>query len=762
MSSQPIIVPSPEDRADCAREPIRRPGSIQPHGVLFAIDEVDHTILQCSENCAELVGRQAKDALGTRLADVLDPPTPGSLEQAIGSLPATGEVALVDRFELRGRIVSMIAHRSDGLIIVELEADELLSRGQSQVQPQVASMAGMHSVITPFITVIQNARSVAELCAAVSSEVRRITQFDRVLVYQFQPDGTGVVLGESRNDVFPSLQDHHFPASDIPAQARELYRINRLRIIPDASYRPVPLLPENNPRTGNPTDMSHCILRSVSPVHVEYMKNMGTESSMSVSVVVDGMLWGLISCHHATARNVPYEVRSACDLLAQVFALQIANRNSSAETLLRVQQHQILTRLLAYMSAAEDFASGLADHFDDLLAFVGASGVAVVTESGCRMEGLTPTETQVRELVAWLFAKKSEIYSTKHLSGDFEPAKQYVSHASGLLAVSISQVKPVMILWFRPEVIEAISWGGDPRNAKLNEASGGKIHPRQSFETWRETVRSQAVPWIGSEVDAAVQLRSAVLGIVLKNTEELAALSGELQRTNDELQRSNRELEAFSYSVSHDLRAPLRHIVGFAELLKEAATGALAPEDLKHADTIIESSEYAGKLVDNLLSFSRMGRTELLKSPIDLNLLVHEVRDSVMSEITDREIVWNLSLLPAVNGDVMMLRLAITNLFENAIKYTRDRDRAMIDVSYTEHDGMYVFSIKDNGVGFDMRFKDKLFGVFQRLHRWEDFEGTGIGLANVRRIVERHGGLAWAEGEPNVGATFHFSLPIPK
>jgi two-component system, chemotaxis family, sensor kinase Cph1 len=258
-----------------------------------------------------------------------------------------------------------------------------------------------------------------------------------------------------------------------------------------------------------------------------------------------------------------------------------------------------------------------------------------------------------------------------------------------------------------------------------------------------------------SEVEGAVELRNAVLGIVLRKAEEMASL-------NVELQRSNRELEAFSYSVSHDLRAPLRHIVGYAELLKEVAQGKLPEGDIKHADTIIESSIYAGKLVDNLLAYSRMGRTSLERSRIDMNVLVRDVQRDVATEFPGRHVRWNVGPLPTVDADLMMLKLAVRNLLANAVKYTKNRDEAYVEVGCQTDADAHVFHVKDNGVGFDMRYRDKLFGVFQRLHRWEDFEGTGIGLANVRRIVERHGGRTWAEGKVNQGATFYFTLPVPQ
>jgi light-regulated signal transduction histidine kinase (bacteriophytochrome) len=265
-------------------------------------------------------------------------------------------------------------------------------------------------------------------------------------------------------------------------------------------------------------------------------------------------------------------------------------------------------------------------------------------------------------------------------------------------------------------------------------------------------VRERAIAWDRSEIEAVKELRNAIVGIVLRRAEELAALS-------EELRRSNKELEAFSYSVSHDLRAPFRHIVGYSELLKKQEWNGLSEKGKRYIDTIIESAYTAGTLVDNLLRFSHMGRTALKPRRVDMTALIDEIRHKLPVDPPERRIQWVVGDLPAVTADPVLIRLVFENLLDNAVKYTRPREKARIEIGSHRRDGETVFFVRDNGVGFDMKYIDKLFGVFQRLHRMEEFEGTGIGLANVRRIVERHGGRAWAEGALNGGATFSVSLP---
>jgi light-regulated signal transduction histidine kinase (bacteriophytochrome) len=237
------------------------------------------------------------------------------------------------------------------------------------------------------------------------------------------------------------------------------------------------------------------------------------------------------------------------------------------------------------------------------------------------------------------------------------------------------------------------------------------------------------------------------------------AVNRELLDRTTQLEAANRELEGFSYSVSHDLRAPLRHITGFALMLQKKAAPILDETTLHYLDTISESAKQMGVLIDDLLAFSRIGRSEVKKSRVSLGRLVKGTLKDLEEETRDRDIAWNLGELPEAYCDSSMLRLVFVNLISNAVKFTRPRAKAKIEIGCIAEKDEFIFFVRDNGVGFDPKYQDKLFGVFQRLHHQDEFEGTGIGLANVRRLIHRHGGRTWAEGEIANGATFYFSLP---
>lgn len=744
----------------CAREPIHIPGTIQPHGHLLAFEGPDLILAHASAAAAgEVLPAELEQALGRPIDQVLQAYPIEPLRDGLRRLLSDGPLQLGScRSQASGATFQAIAHRSvDGFAILELEAIPPDVAGAPTAD--VATLERLYPLIRDAFDRLGGAATIEEIVAAAACEVRRITGFDRVLVYRFEENWDGVVVAEDRNDRLPSYLGLRFPASDIPAQARQLYASNRLRLIADAGYRPIPILPGRDPRTGNLLDLSFAALRGVSPVHLEYMRNMGTPASMSLSLLNGDRLWGLISCHHAAPRHVPFAARAACDLIGQMLAARIAAKEGAAHAEERARLKSIESRLLGHIAAVQGkLAEGLAGAPVDFLSLAGAAGGAILTQGGCTLVGQTPPEAEVRRLAGWLQERGVEdVFETHALGAALPIAEAVTDAASGMLAVSISQLHSSFVFWFRPEVVRTVVWGGDPRKPTSVVSAGAgsgamRLSPRHSFEAWKETVHGTSTPWSAAQVEAARDLRSAIVGIVLRQAEERAELTGRLERINA-------ELSAFSYSVSHDLRAPFRHIVGYAELLLERESERLDNKSRRFVGTIIESAQTAGLLVDALLDFSRMGRASLTLVAIDTGALVREVIQALALETQRRRIVWRIGTLPTVRADPVMLRQVFCNLLSNALKYTRIRDEAVIEVECELCEKEFVFSVRDNGVGFDMAYAHKLFGVFQRLHRVEEFEGVGIGLANVRRIVERHGGRTWADGALDQGAAFHFTLP---
>jgi two-component system, chemotaxis family, sensor kinase Cph1 len=719
------------DLTACDREPIRIPGHIQPHGILIAIDN-SALIRYLSINAEPLLSVTAHGALGAAYRDIVADEARDVLDADLRNW--TGIPQVLQTISVNGTTYNIVGHRAGDLTILEFEEIS---------DAEVATLDSLYPHLRTFVDTLQGVDSAETLSELVASRVRTITGFDRVMVYRFDADWNGTVIAEDRNDRLPSYLDLRFPAADIPSQARELYRTNRQRLIADAAYEPIPVLSIPG---SDPLDMSFSVLRSVSPVHVEYMQNMGTASSMSISILVDGRLWGLISCHSEAPRLVPFPIRAACDFLGQMYSMQLLTRERSVDASERVERQAIQSELLSFMAGETQYMQGVLTHPDHLQRLTDADGVAVVFEERVTLFGVTPNEAQVWKLAEWLSQSQphDRVFATSHLSGLVPDAAAFAADASGMVAISTSQLHPSYVMWFRKEVVQTVKWGGNPE-----KPTSGRLNPRLSFDVWKETVQATSLPWTEPQLHVAETFRNAIIGIVMRKAEEMAVLT-------DELRQSNKELEAFSYSVSHDLRAPFRHIVGYAELLKEEEAVAASSRSLRYVDTIIESAFSAGKLVDDLLSFSQMSRATVAAVKVDMNRLT---KDVLRILAPSPEIEWQIEQLLPAWGDPNMLRQVLQNLIENAIKYSRKSEAPRIRIWSEVQGAEIIYAVRDNGVGFDMAYVDKLYGVFQRLHRMEEYEGTGIGLANVRRIIERHRGRAWAEGQVGQGATFYFSLP---
>lgn len=737
---------------NCEQEPIRLPGSIQAHGFFLGLLPMDGglRVAVASENAASYLHRPLDLILGQALHELLPADTLGPFAHG---LPSKESGADSPRFlgtmqlpasSSETRQFQVVGYRLKDLQVLEFECVE-----------SSASTGDLNTIIANFVAALEQCSSAADLCRSVTVQIRKLTGFDRVMLYQFDEEGHGTVLAEDGNDRLPSYLGLRFPASDIPRQARELYVLNRVRIIPDVEYVPSPLVSFRNEIDVSTLDLSLSILRSVSPIHRDYMRNMRTLSSMSVSIVAQGKLWGLISAHHSEPKTVPYLVRSACDVLSRITATQLTASQQAAEMSHAIRLKSVHTQLLTHMAMADNYIEGLVRHPDELCALTGAKGAAIIVGDRCICLGESPAEDQVLTLSQWLTARLSEeeVFATDEIGSIYDNADYLRARASGVLAISLSQIHRTQLLWFRPEVVETVHWAGEP--AKNQEILDGvlQIHPRNSFSSWKQIVHGKSEPWTSVELESAKDFRNAILEIVLKKAEELADMASELEVTN-------KELEAFSYSVSHDLRAPFRHISGFAELLLEDEADRLSERGKRYLGTIAESAQFAGLLVDSLLNFSRLSRTPLEMKPVPMRVLAEDVwKDISKQELNGRTVAFSVDDLPTVKTDVNLMRQVWRNLLSNAAKYTRQREQAVISVTSTQNEQEIIFSVTDNGVGFDNQYAHKLFGVFQRLHRVEEFEGTGIGLANVRRIITRMGGRTWAVGRRNEGASFYFSLP---
>jgi light-regulated signal transduction histidine kinase (bacteriophytochrome) len=496
----------------CADEPIAVPGAVQPHGVLLAVTEPDLDVVAASANAAELLGRTPGN-----LGDLLDGDALARLRDGLA-----GDLAEVNplRMTVAGAEVDLVLHRADGLLLTEWEP----------VAGAEQAGAAWHRRLPSVLQRLAASTTLEQLSATLARDVRTVTGFDRVMVYRFDPDWNGEVIAEARREDLEPFLDLRFPASDIPAQARALYTTNWMRLIPDAGYERVPLVPAADPRTGRPLDLSGAMLRSVSPVHLEYLANMGVVSSMSVSLIDRGRLWGLISCHHYAGPHRPsYADRTAAEFLGRTASLLLRTVVAESELDGVVDVAERAAELTAAVGRTpRALGAALTEQDVTVLDLVPAAGAAVRLGGQLRLLGTTPPAERVPELVGALLA--AGVTATDSASSVAPGAADLLDTASGVLAVPLGPGD--FLAWFRPETLREVTWGGNPYESKVAQTDDGpRLSPRRSFDAWSEIVRGTSAPWREHEVAAARALAGHLAAATLNRTEEDNRLVGALQRT---------------------------------------------------------------------------------------------------------------------------------------------------------------------------------------------------------------------------------------
>jgi two-component system, chemotaxis family, sensor kinase Cph1 len=764
IADEELLPPgTPVDESTCLREPIRTPGAVQPHGVLLAARLADRTVVQVSENAGARLGRPLETVLGASLDELLGAPL---VDRLLERAQADGGNARPVHEIIGGRPHDVFAHRNaDALLVVELEAAE---------DAGAPDFEAFQTQITGALAAVQDATTVVDLLSTAAQVVRGLTGFDRVWVYRFEPDEHGVIVAEERSEELPAFLGLHYPATDIPPQARALYLENRLRLIGDVDATPVALSPLVNPVTDAWLDLSATVLRAVSPVHVRYLRNMTATASMSIALTVGGRLWGLISAHHYDGpRQVPHPARAACEFVGLACSMQL----STLEDLERerrgaaLQRHQVA--VVEQVSGAAAILHGLADAAVDLLGVCGAEGVAIRIGGALELRGLTPAADAVDALLDDVGQHEAgDIFVTDALASVMPQHAHLDGVASGVLAVALSRSQGNYIAWFRPERIRTVTWGShDTPVTREDDGPRRRLDPQASFAAWSESVAQTSASWDATEVDAAMGLRAALGTFVLARAEQLA-------RLNAALASSNAELDAFAYLAAHDLKEPLRGIHNYATFLAEDYHDTLDEAGRAQLAAIMRLARRMGGLLDSLLEYARLDRAELALTDVTLAELVTDASELMHARLTEPGVQ-----LLVLGGDRRLrvdrerLGHLLVNLISNALKYNaaarREVHIGVVTLRETrrglemaEHapgiaTGQEIVCVRDNGIGIADEHRYDIFGVFRRLHGPDVHGGgTGVGLSIARRIAERHGGLLWLdESTPGQGSTFCFSVP---
>ena len=522
-----VPVGTPVDLDNCAREPIHIPGSIQPRGVLAAVREADFEVRQVSVNVEDLLGRAVDDVLGAHLSVLVGADEATRIEQAasvLGDLHQRNPLECVLDVGGTPRAFDAILHREpNGVLLVEIE----IAYGERPF-----SFPNTYQAVRGSVDELNRAATLPELYDATARAVRELTGFDRVMVYRYDEDYNGEVVAEAKRDELNSFLGLHYPSTDIPAQARALYEKNWLRLIDDVGYTPSPLTPAIDPEHGEPTDLTHATLRSVSPIHIEYLQNMGVHASMSISLLRHGRLWGLIACHHYAGPHLPpFGVRAAAEFLGSTLSLRLVDQFEDEQLHKRLAAQAVLGKLTAATLDEGEPLSSLLFGAPNLLDLVQADGVVVNIGGEYRALGSVPSPDAVAAIADWALDAGDEIANSESLSRELPDFDLDPGVTSGALAINLPDGQ--YAIWFRSEVLRSVDWGGDPYNKAIAVTEGDepRLSPRKSFDRWREIVHQCCEPWATTEIESVESLRRHLVESLYRRTRGALRVAETLQRS---------------------------------------------------------------------------------------------------------------------------------------------------------------------------------------------------------------------------------------
>lgn len=728
---------------NCESEPIHIPGCIQEHGFLLGLAADSLLIRYSSENVLAYTGFTHQQLLGKPLQQLCSAEQEDLLREFLTAASFDQSQPFV--FTINNVKYNTKPHISDSTVILEFEP----------FPDGSLDLPNLYKQTQQFVSYLNDAQDLRQLCQSIAQETRAITGYDRVMIYRFDKNYNGEVIAEAKQDDLLPLLGHNYPHTDIPAQARALYLTNMLRMIVDVDYAPVPLYTIADEKDEKHLDLSLSILRSVSPIHIEYLKNMGVKATLTISLLQDNKLWGLISCHHYSPKNIPHYTRLSALLQGYFFMSQIKVRQAADEYNYAQHIENYIAPLLELMSTGDNF---IAQHYHHPLLkdCIRASGFVIVLNDTILRNGNVPPDEQLFPLLDWLkeYASSGQ-FSTDHLIEVYPPAEAMNDTAAGLIYHALDSGGKSCALWLRPEMEKSINWAGNPSKGVVMDSAGARLSPRKSFELWKEVVKHYSEEWVTPELTTAVRLAGN-----LQKQAHLADIRREEKRYKElaaKLEAANAELENFNWISAHDLKEPLRKIQLFASrtFYSEVSLDV-------YKDSLVKIQNAASRiqlLLDSMLSFATMSKSNEEFEKINLNNTLTQVLGKYRKEINAKEAVVTTDALPQLSVLPYQAEQLFSNLISNSLKFSKDNVPLKLNIRYHRSPQHHIISFTDNGIGFHNKYADIIFKIFQSLNK-ENQSNVGIGLAICKKIMDNHNGMITAEGQEGRGAVFSVSFPL--
>ncbi|MBP6578035.1 MAG: GAF domain-containing protein [Chryseobacterium sp.] len=725
----------PKEYINCDQEPIHIIGEVQEYG--FLIGTKGSEIAFYSENVLSLFSLKPKSVLGEKIEVLFDQL---KLDINWDNFSHNQELA-IQHINFNGEEYTLSIHSNNGFTLYEIE----------KVFP--------HHKINKEYQAVQNILRKSNdenIWKILLKEIQEIIDFDRAMIYQFLYDGSGEVIEESVKDGLESYLHLHYPESDIPAQARALYLKNPVRITSHASGKTYPILGTEKEKI----DLTYSVTRATSPVHVQYIKNSGMEASFSTSIIINGVLWGIVACQNAKPKHLDLQSRLLVETLTRTSANAYATFKSreTLEDYQRINLNNISLR--QNLLSEENFGKALENNIDDIMKTCGAEGMIIKINNEILTHGNVPNLSDIEKIIDWSKVNNQDFEENIFISSTFCKTSNLELDDSdiscGIIISVLGNNTSDMLIWIRKEQGQKIKWAGNPEKKTISEIKDGveiiKFSPRKSFEIWKEYVKDTALPWKSKEIESAKWITSVILKASHTKSSQILDL-------NNQLKELNQELDSFSYTISHDLNTPLTVIKLNAQLMKRIVKS----EDSSHKylDNIVNQVDTMSDMMKNVLELSKIKKSEIELKKIEVDLLINKLaEDSKVSfDAPHTEII--IENTPEVLGNPTMVYQVFGNVIGNAIKYSSKSSNPTVKIIGEVFHNQVTYKITDNGIGIDKKDADKMFKIFSRMSNAKAFNGNGVGLNIVQHLMEKMGGAISYESESGVGTTFILKFKKP-
>ncbi len=726
---------------ECHEEPIHIPGYIQSFGYLIGIDAESRSITFFSRNISDIFNIESIENLFERkLTDF-----PESFQSIIDSDIYTS----LDRFTRRENETYF-----DKIFIDEKEYHfSVFKIGHSiflEFEKVVVNPDKRISNKYDNFYIIDNEQ---DLWNHLLETLSKVVNYDRMMVYKFMMDGSGKVIAERKNEEMESFLGLHYPESDIPKQARELYLKKRKRIFSDVYADPVPILS----RTKDSINLTFSGSRGMSPVHGQYLKNFGVSSSFSVSIIMDNHLWGLVTCQNIKPKHIDLEDRVQAGIFTTLAASAYSSFKSKSELNYRLELNEKISQLKTEFLKHHHLFDSLIDNKEEIKKFPEADGLAIVSDENIVTEGNTPSVESIHKVVQWaLDNTKDRMYVSRSFLKDHREELGLSEEAAGIIIYFIEREKNEMLIWFRKEFDDHINWAGNPEKKigifSQNGEEKQMVSPRTSFRIFTENIKGHSKRWNSRNISAVQAVRDLILETSHKNYNAI-------KRLNDELKKVNEELDSFSYTISHDLGTPLTVMKLNAQMLLNNLTDGSEKSKTK-INTIIEEIDNMAEMMRDVLQLSRAKHSEIELESLKTTHTIQKISENAKMTYGSPKSEIIIKECPDVLADKTMLHQVFLNIINNAVKYSSHKEQPKIQIEGTEDGQTIIYRISDNGIGIAEEEKHKMFKIFNRMDNAKKFKGNGVGLSIAHRIMKRIGGNIDYESN-NEGSSFILTFKKP-